>query len=134
MERNFRFHICAAAFVLFFASCFYELTRAEWAVLLLTIGLVPALETVNTSIERLADKVSSQQDDNIRRCKDCAAGAVLIASFSAVAVGVSLLGDFERLRDIAEFYCGDIWRLASLLIAVAAAAMLVLLPERMKKK
>lgn len=132
-ERNFRFHICAAAFVIFFAASFYELTRAEWAVLLLTTGLVPALEAVNTSIERLADKVSTQQDDNIRRCKDCAAGAVLIASFAAVAVGIVLLGDIERLQSIAHFYFSDIWRLFSLLLAVAAAVFLVLLPERLKK-
>lgn len=132
-ERNFRFHLCAAAFVIFFASGFYELSRAEWAVLMLTIGLVIALEALNTAVEHLANEVTTEKSDNIRRCKDCAAAAVLIAAFAAVGVGIALLGDTERLAAIWTFYMGDIWRLASLAAAVAGAVMLVLLPERFKK-
>ena len=39
-ERNFRVHICAVLFVTWFALKFYELSRAEWAVLLLTFAAV----------------------------------------------------------------------------------------------
>ncbi len=134
MERNFRFHVCAAVFVIFFAVCFYDFSAVEWAVLFLTIGTVPALEAVNTSIERLADKVSSEKDDNIRRCKDSAAAAVLIAAIASVAVGIALFGDAERLGVIFEFYTADIWRLVSLLIALTAAVLFVLVPERSKEK
>ncbi len=132
-ERNFRFHLCAAAFVIFFASGFYELSRAEWAALLLTIGSVIALEAVNTAIEHLANEVTKEQNDNIRRCKDCAAAAVLISSVAAVAVGIAILGDTERLSAIWTFYTSDIWRLSALAAAVFAAVLLVFLPEKMKK-
>lgn len=133
-ERNFRFHLCAAAFVIFFASRFYELSRAEWAVLALTIGAVMAFEALNTAIEHLADKVTKEQSETIRRCKDCAAAAVLISAIAAIAVGIALFGDGMRLCAIWEFYTTDIWRLLSLLAAVAGAVMVVLVPERFKNK
>lgn len=128
-ERNFRFHLCAAAFVIYFAACFYSLSRAEWAALILTISAVIALEAANTAIERFADAVTLEQNENIRRCKDCAAAAVLIAAIAAVAVGIVLLGDMQALRGIWEFYTENLWRLASLCAAVAGAAMLVFLPK-----
>lgn len=108
-ERNFRFHLCAAAIVIFAAASFYELTRGEWAVLLLTIGFIPALEAVNTSLERLCDRVERENNELIRHAKDCAAAAVLIASAAAVAVGISLFGDVERLTAMLRYFfvmCG----------------------------
>lgn len=128
-ERNFRFHLCAAAFVIYFAACFYSLSRAEWAALILTISAVIALEAANTAIERLADAVTTEQNENIRRCKDCAAAAVLIAAIAAVAVGVVLFGNMQALRGILAFYMENLWRLVSLAAAVAGAAMFVFLPR-----
>lgn len=132
-ERNFRFHLCAAAFVIFVAASFYELSKAEWAVLLLTIGVVIALEALNTAVEHLANEVTQEKSEHIRRCKDCAAAAVLIAAIAAVAVGIVLLGDIERLSAMWEFYSSDIWRMLSLIAAVTGAVLFVLLPERYKK-
>lgn len=132
-ERNFRFHLCAAAFAIFVAASFYELSKAEWAVLILTIGAVIAFEAINTAIEHLANEVTREKNENIKRCKDCAAAAVLIAAIAAVAVGIVLLGDIERLSAMLEFYISDIWRMLSLIAAIAAAVLFVLLPERYKK-
>ena len=132
-ERNFRFHLCTAAFAIFVAASFYELSKAEWAVLILTIGAVIAFESINTAIEHLANEVTREKNENIKRCKDCAAAAVLIAAIAAVAVGIVLLGDIERLSAMLEFYISDIWRMLSLIAAIAAAVLFVLLPERYKK-
>ena len=132
-ERNFRFHLCAAAIVIFVAVSFYELTRGEWAVLLLTIGLVPALEAVNTSLERLCDRVEADQNVLIRHAKDCAAAAVLIASAAAVAVGISLFGDSVRLMSMLRYFFGDLWHLLLLICVIVGGVMVVLLPERLKK-
>ncbi len=133
-ERNFRFHLCAAAFVIFVAACFYELTRGEWAVLLLTIGAVPAAEAANTSLERLCDKVEKEQDELIRRCKDCAAAAVLIASAAAVAVGVALFGDIGRLSVMLRYFFCDAIHTILLLLALAGAVMVIFIPDRDKHK
>lgn len=132
-ERNFRFHLCAAAFVIFFAAKFYEFSRGEWALLLLTCGAVLSLEAVNTSVERLCDKVSPEKDAKIGSAKDCAAGAVLISAIIAVAVGVCLFGDLEKFREIFEFFSQPL-PLAALIGAVAAAWGIVFLPEMIKRK
>ncbi len=128
-ERNFRFHLCAMAFVIFFAAKFYDFSRGEWAALLLTCGAVLSLEAVNTAVERLCDKVSPEKDPQIGAVKDIAAGAVLISAIIAIAVGVCLFRDLERLREIAAFF-SEPARLAVLAAAVAGAWCVVFLPKK----
>lgn len=133
-ERNFRVHICAVCFVSWFALRFYELSRAEWAVLLLTFAAVLSAELFNTSIERLCDKVSPEKDEHIRRCKDCAAGAVLISAVFAVVIGVVLFWDLERFAAVGAYFGKAPARLVIPCIAVVAALLFVFLPERFKKR
>lgn len=83
-------HICAVLFVTWFALKFYELSRAEWAVLLLTFAAVISAELFNTAVERLCDKVCLKKDELIKLCKDCAAGAVLVCAIFAVIIGTVL--------------------------------------------
>ena len=132
-ERNFRFHLCAAAFVIFFAARFYGLSRGEWAVLLLTCGEVLALEAVNTAIERLCDRVFPEQDSRIGAVKDIAAGAVLISAVIAAAVGVFLFWDLEKFREIVRFFANPL-ALLGLIAAVAAAWAVVFLPDIIKSR
>ncbi len=132
-ERNFRFHLCTAAFVIFFAAKFYSFSAAEWAVLFLTCGGVIALELVNTALERLADSVSKENDPLIRIAKDCAAGAVLIAAASAVAVGIILFWRKDVLGLILLFFSEPL-RLAALILSVALAWCVVFLPKSRRDK
>lgn len=83
--RNFRIMTCAAGYVVWF-GWMSGLTAAEWGIELLCCGLVLALEGMNTALEQLCDRVTRAQDDYIRRAKDCAAGAVLLASVCAVLI------------------------------------------------
>ncbi len=63
-----------------------------WAALvLLSIGLVLALEAANAAIEYLADALHPGLAEGIGRAKDAAAGAVLLASLSAAAVGALMV-------------------------------------------
>lgn len=57
----------------------------------LSASAVLALELVNTALERLIDHVHPDAHDAVRIAKDCAAGAVLIASIAALAVGALTL-------------------------------------------
>lgn len=127
-QRNFRFHICAMIFVIAFAAMFYEFTAERWAILLLTCAGALALETVNTGLERLADKVTEEHSHRIRIAKDCAAGAVLIWAVFAVSVGILLFWDLEAFAAIARFF-SDPLRLALLILAAAGAWLFVFLPE-----
>lgn len=127
-QRNFRFHVCAMIFVIAFAAMFYDFTAERWAILLLTCAGALALETVNTGLERLADKVTEEHSHRIRVAKDCAAGAVLIWAVFAVSVGILLFWDPRRFAEIGRFFSEPL-RIALLILAVAGAWAFVFLPE-----
>ena len=127
-QRNFRFHICAMAFVIFFAAKFYGFTAERWAILLLTCAGALALEAVNTGLERLADKVTEEHSHRIRLAKDCAAGAVLIWAVFAVVIGFLLFWDTDKFMLI-RLYFSEYSRLAMLILCIALAWGLVFLPE-----
>ena len=60
----------------------------EWIAVTIVIGAVLAAEAVNSSIEALADLVSPEYNEAIKRTKDLAAGAVLILAVMSVIVGL----------------------------------------------
>jgi undecaprenol kinase len=62
-----------------------------WAVLVVVMALVLVAEVVNSSIEALADHLHPSEHPSIRIAKDMAAGAVLLATFAAVAVGFLII-------------------------------------------
>ena len=128
-ERNFRFHLCAAAFVIFFAARFYSFSAERWALLLLTCSSVLALEALNTAVEKLADKVTAEKDPLIKAAKDCAAGAVLIAAVFAAAVGVFLFWNKDVFYLIL-LYFSEPSRLAALGLALVAAWGIVFVPPK----
>jgi diacylglycerol kinase (ATP) len=68
-------------FVLAIPAAFY-LTSDLWKILLMlsAILLVMLVEFLNTGIEKLADRVTLEQDKLIGIAKDCGSAAVLIAS------------------------------------------------------
>ena len=131
-ERNFRFHLCAAATVIFFGAKFYSFRASEWAVLLLTCAVVLSLECVNTALERLCDKVCPEQDDLIKKCKDISAGAVLVSAIFAVIIGVVLFWNIEKFAEIVYFF-SDTPRLIMLIIGILLEAGFVFLPKQKTK-
>lgn len=101
-ERNMRVHLGAAAAVVLVGACL-RVSGAEWACLLLAMGMVTAAEALNTAIERLCDFVEEGQNPQIGMIKDIAAGGVLLAALFAAAVGAvvflpRILGCVEALQ------------------------------------
>lgn len=95
-ERNMRVHLSAAVIVLAFSAC-YGLERAQYGLLILTIGLVMAAEAFNTAVERAVDLTTTERRKLAKEAKDCAAAGVLLAAAAAVGVGFALFGDWPRL-------------------------------------
>ena len=62
----------------------------EWVAVFLAMGLVFSAEIFNTVVEELLGMVSPEGSVKVRRIKDMAAGAVLIAALSAVAVAFAI--------------------------------------------
>ena len=60
----------------------------EWCILVLVIGMVIALEMVNTALERCVDLVTKDYKELAKNAKDVAAGAVLVMSMFSVVIGI----------------------------------------------
>ena len=126
-EGHFRFHLVAAAYVIFFGVRFYDFTPAQWGVLMTLIALVLSMEIVNTAIERLCDKVKKSYDDLIRIAKDVAAGAVLFSALAAIGVAVVFYWNIETFQTIIHYYITNIPHLIALIVSAVAAALFIAL-------
>ncbi len=85
-QRNLWIHFTIAAAVLV-AAVGFGVSRIELMVLLLAITFVLVAELVNTAVEAAVDVASTSFDPMAKIAKDIAAGAVLVATLNAVAVG-----------------------------------------------
>lgn len=89
--RNFRVMIFAAVAVAGL-GWWLGISAVQWALLALSMGLVLALELVNTAGEMLVDNLSPEHDERYGRVKDVLAGAVLVAAVATAVVGALVLG------------------------------------------
>jgi diacylglycerol kinase (ATP) len=85
-QRNMRIHFGVAVLVLA-AAVVTGVDRLELIALLLAISFVLIAEMVNTAIEGAVDVSTTTFDPNAKLAKDIAAGAVLIATVNAIAIG-----------------------------------------------
>ena len=123
-QRNFRFHIIAAVYVTAF-SFFYELSRAEYVLLVLTFSSVMASEMINTAVEAAVDLHSTEYSRFAKTAKDAAAGAVLVTAIFAVIVAVILFLDFEVIGKIIKYYSENIPQLIGLVVSIPIAIAFV---------
>ena len=99
-ERNFKIELgFAVAAVLL--GLWLGNSMAEWAVVALCIGVVLSGECANTAMEAMVDLASPEYNELAKVAKDCAAGAVLLTSFSSLFVAAfvylpKLVGLFIR--------------------------------------
>ncbi|MGA8482247.1 MAG: diacylglycerol kinase family protein [Chthoniobacterales bacterium] len=88
-ERHFQLHLVAAVAAILL-GLILGLTAVEWAILVVTIGLVLVAEAINTAIEHTIDLTVRQIDPLARTAKDIGAAAVLIAATISVLIGCFL--------------------------------------------
>ncbi|MEO4796378.1 diacylglycerol kinase family protein [Bacteroides uniformis] len=86
-EQNLSFHLIATV-VTVIAGFLLEITRIDWMIVILCIGVVIAAELFNTAIEKLVDLVSPERHPIAGQVKDIAAGAVLVCAATAAIIGL----------------------------------------------
>jgi diacylglycerol kinase (ATP) len=106
-QRNMRIHFAVAVGVLI-AALAVDVSRLELIALLLAIAFVLIAEMINTAIEGAIDVATTSFDPMAKLAKDIAAGAVLIATVNAIAIGYLVFSGqvanrserlLDRLRD-----------------------------------
>ena len=86
-EHNARIHL-VGGIIAVFAGFYFGLSTNEWIAIVLVIGLVISLEIINSSIENIADFISPDQHEMIKKIKDLSASAVLIGAITALIIGM----------------------------------------------
>lgn len=86
-EQNLSFHLIVTVLTII-AGFLLDITRTDWMIVILCIGVVIAAELFNTAIEKLVDLVSPERHPIAGQVKDIAAGAVLVCAATAAIIGL----------------------------------------------
>lgn len=88
-QRNAQIHLTVSIFVII-AGFFFNISKTEWLICILLIGLILAAEALNTALEFLTDLVSPDYHELAGKTKDVAAAAVLLLAIAAAIIGVMI--------------------------------------------
>ena len=88
-EQSFRLQLLAAV-VVAVAVSFLHLAAWQNILLILMVSAVLVLEVINSIFERIADALKPRLSPVVKEVKDMMAGAVLIASLTAVLVAAMI--------------------------------------------
>ena len=89
-QRSAQIELVIGVMVIALAA-WLRITALEWAVLVLAMALVLALEALNTAIELTVTLASPERHPLAKAAKDVSAAMVLIAAVGAVVVGLAIL-------------------------------------------
>ncbi|MDY3563598.1 diacylglycerol kinase [Gemmata sp. JC673] len=90
-QSSFSVHFFCAVVALT-AAAVLECDHWEWCLIIGCIGLVTTAELINSSIELLFQGLEQEVRDRVSPCLETAAGAVLVATLTALAVGGVIFG------------------------------------------
>ncbi len=85
-QPNFRIHLFLSAAVVG-AAYFFGVNKIELIILVFTILLGLVAEMINTSIESIADLVTTEWKKEAKIAKDVSAGMMLTVAIGALVVG-----------------------------------------------
>ena len=85
-EHNSRIHLFCACLVIGLMFIF-NLSPIEIGLLIMVIGMVFTAELFNSALENLADHLSPEKNEKIKKVKDLSAAAVLVTALTALIVG-----------------------------------------------
>ncbi len=123
-EGHMRFHLVAAAFVIFFGALF-DLSAAEWTAVCIAIALVIGLELVNTAVECVCDVCCKEENPLIKAAKDSAAGAVLVAAAVSVAVACFVFIKPQKIAAVYSIFIGNPLYIALLFTALCLGILFI---------
>lgn len=86
-EHNSRIHLFASVVVIILGFVL-KVSFNEWFALIFACGFVFTTEIINSSIENLADFISPEKNELIKKVKDLSAAAVLISAITALIIGL----------------------------------------------
>lgn len=98
-QRNAWIHALATVLVIL-VGLWLKIDRYDWAFIVVAIAFVWTAEFINTALEAIVDLTTKENHPLAKVGKDVGAAAVLIASLTAVVIGLIILGPplLEKLK------------------------------------
>jgi diacylglycerol kinase len=96
-QRNARIHLLITVAVTVF-GLWLGLSREGWCLIFLAVGMVWMAELSNTVLESVVDLLRPEFDPLAKTAKDVKAGVVVVASLTAVLIGLLVMGPQLILR------------------------------------
>jgi diacylglycerol kinase len=90
-EPNFRIQVMITLTSVILGKIF-KITRTEWSILVISIGLLLIVEIINTVIEEIMDQLFKEKREGVKIIKDLSAAAVLTTSFVALTNLILIFG------------------------------------------
>lgn len=127
-ERNMRFHVSMFIYMMFFLLHydFFEVSKTQFAILLMMSSLVMAGELFNTGIERAADAATLEKNEFVKIAKDAAAGAVLVLAIFSVAVGIIILYQPSAFTEMFCYFKNNPFYIAVLAVTLILDGIFIL--------
>jgi diacylglycerol kinase len=77
-----------ATLIIVLIGILFELTRTEWLFVFLAIFIVMICETINTIVELICNRITTDFDKRIETIKDLSSGMVLISVIFSIITGL----------------------------------------------
>ena len=88
-ERNMKIHVTIGTLVIILGFLL-KISQLEWFIIIMLIAAVISAELFNTAIEVVVDMITLEKNENAKRAKDIAAGAVLTVAIGAAIIGLMI--------------------------------------------
>ncbi len=86
-EHNSRINL-VAMIIAIVLGIILKISNIEWIAIVIVIGFVFSTEIINSAIEKLADFVSPDYHETIKKVKDLSAAMVLVCALVSLIVGI----------------------------------------------
>lgn len=92
-EANFRLQLVISV-IAFSMGFYFNISAAEWSVLIIAFSSLLSAEVLNTSIENFINYVIPKKSEVVRVVKDMSAGFVLINALACLAILIIIFGKY----------------------------------------
>ena len=92
-QRNFRIELFSAAIAIVL-GIYWQLSKFEWTIILISIAQVLGAELANTALEYMVDLYENKFNHLAMMAKDIAAAFVLLSAIHAVIQGFIIFGPY----------------------------------------
>ena len=72
----------------------FQIRLAEWAIIFIALGIILALELINTAIEAAVDLTTTEYHPLAKVAKDCGSAASFVMSIVSVVISLFVFGPY----------------------------------------